>query len=82
MGEKENEQAMKLNETMDAFSSSMNDCLSQLTMEMQRVEQATGAPVMELRLAMEKKQRLRLPTDEGHRLKVEKGRLEAELALA
>eukprot|EP00971_Amphidinium_carterae_P048789 961535-Amphidinium_carterae.4 len=82
MGEREDEQALKLNETMDEFSSTVNQCLSQLTVEMQKVEQSRGASVTQLRVALDKKQRLRLPTDENQCLKAELGRLEARLALA
>eukprot|EP00971_Amphidinium_carterae_P292240 5801411-Amphidinium_carterae.1 len=82
MGEKEDEQTLKLNETMDEFSSTVNICLSQLTLEMQKVEQSTGASVTQLRMAMEKKTSLLLPEDEGQRLEAEMGCLEAKYALA
>eukprot|EP00971_Amphidinium_carterae_P189268 3756980-Amphidinium_carterae.1 len=42
MGEREDEQALKLNETMDEFSSMVNQCLSQLSLEMQKVDAAEG----------------------------------------
>eukprot|EP00971_Amphidinium_carterae_P049998 985440-Amphidinium_carterae.2 len=80
MGEREDEQAQKLNETMDEFSSTVNQCLHQLSVEMQKVEQSTGASVTQLQVALNKKQSLRLPTDENQRLKAELGRLEARLA--
>eukprot|EP00971_Amphidinium_carterae_P242009 4804924-Amphidinium_carterae.4 len=72
MGEREDEQALKLNETMDEFSSTVNQCLSQLSVEMQKVEQSTARSYY----------RLRLPTDEKQRLKAELGRLETRLALS
>eukprot|EP00971_Amphidinium_carterae_P290600 5770310-Amphidinium_carterae.1 len=82
MGEREDEQALKLNETMDELSSTVNQCLIQLTLETQKVEQSTGASVTQLRVALNKKQSLRLPTDENQHLRAELGRMEARLALA
>eukprot|EP00971_Amphidinium_carterae_P179621 3562432-Amphidinium_carterae.1 len=43
MGEREDEQAYKLNETLDGFSGTVNTCLSQLAIEMKKVEDKTGA---------------------------------------
>eukprot|EP00971_Amphidinium_carterae_P256329 5089524-Amphidinium_carterae.1 len=54
---------------MDEFSTSMNDCISQLTVELQQAESSTGAVVTRLMTAMEKKSKLRLPTDEVQRLR-------------
>eukprot|EP00971_Amphidinium_carterae_P136590 2706352-Amphidinium_carterae.1 len=51
--------------------------LSQLAVEMKKVEDTTGAQVTQMRLALTKKQNLRLPTDENQRLRTEMGRLEA-----
>eukprot|EP00971_Amphidinium_carterae_P248465 4932355-Amphidinium_carterae.1 len=62
---------------MDEFSTSMNDCINQLTVELQQAESSTGTVVTRLRTAMEKKSSLRLPTDEVQRLRAEKQRLEA-----
>eukprot|EP00971_Amphidinium_carterae_P318220 6325310-Amphidinium_carterae.1 len=67
---------------MDEFSGTVNQCLSQLAREMKKVEDSTGAQVSQLRLALNKKQSLRLPTDENQRLRAEMGRLEAQLALS
>eukprot|EP00971_Amphidinium_carterae_P237389 4712371-Amphidinium_carterae.1 len=82
MGEREDEQAYKLNETMDEFSGTVNQCLSQLAIEMKKVEDSTGAQVSQLKIALNKKQSLRLPTDETQRMRVEMGRMEAQLMLA
>eukprot|EP00971_Amphidinium_carterae_P034457 678361-Amphidinium_carterae.1 len=82
MGEREDEQAYKLNETMDEFSGTVNSCLSQLAIEMKKVEDTTGAQVMQMRVALTKKQNLRLPTDENARMRTELGRMEAQLSLA
>eukprot|EP00971_Amphidinium_carterae_P220405 4375307-Amphidinium_carterae.1 len=62
---------------MDEFSTSMNDCINQLTVDLQQAESSTGTVVTSLRAALEKKSSLRLPTDEVHRLRAEKQRLEA-----
>eukprot|EP00971_Amphidinium_carterae_P095441 1888320-Amphidinium_carterae.1 len=78
MGDHDAKQAALLNQTMDEFSSSMNDCISQLTVELERAESDTGAVVTRLRTATEKKHSLRLPSDEVQRLRVEKQRLEAQ----
>eukprot|EP00971_Amphidinium_carterae_P007132 141129-Amphidinium_carterae.1 len=82
MGEREDEQAYKLNETLDGFSGTVNSCLSQLAIEMKKVEDKTGAQVSQMRIALTKKQNLRLPTDENQRLRTELGRMEAQFALA
>eukprot|EP00971_Amphidinium_carterae_P337492 6474337-Amphidinium_carterae.2 len=82
MGEREDEQAYKLNETMDEFSGTVNSCLSQLAIEMKKVDDTTGAQVTQLRVALTKKQNLRLPTDENARMRTEYGRMEAQLMLA
>eukprot|EP00971_Amphidinium_carterae_P349314 6490958-Amphidinium_carterae.1 len=82
MGEREDEQAYKLNETMDELSGTVNQCLSQLALEMKKVEDSTGASVTQLKAALNKKQSLRLPTDENQRLRAELGRMEARLALS
>eukprot|EP00971_Amphidinium_carterae_P262603 5209091-Amphidinium_carterae.1 len=74
MGDHDERQAALLNQTMDEFSTSMNDCINQLTVE---VESSTGTVVTSLRTALEKKSSLRLPTDEVNRLRAEKQRLEA-----
>eukprot|EP00971_Amphidinium_carterae_P245555 4876623-Amphidinium_carterae.1 len=63
---------------MDEFSTSMNSCITQLTVEFAQVESSTGTVVTKLRTAMEKKHSLRLPTDEIQRLQVEKQRLESQ----
>eukprot|EP00971_Amphidinium_carterae_P299972 5959432-Amphidinium_carterae.1 len=60
MGEREDEQVYKLNETMDEFSGT----------------------VSQLKIALNKKQSLRLPADKNQRLRTEMGRLEAQLALS
>eukprot|EP00971_Amphidinium_carterae_P306970 6100257-Amphidinium_carterae.1 len=62
---------------MDEFSTSMNSCISQLTIELAEAECSTGTVVTRLRTAMEKKHSLRLPSDEVQRLQVEKQRLES-----
>eukprot|EP00971_Amphidinium_carterae_P255434 5070844-Amphidinium_carterae.1 len=49
---------------------------------MQKVEQSTGASITQVRVALDKKQRLRLPIEETQRLRAELGRLEARFALA
>eukprot|EP00971_Amphidinium_carterae_P201814 4004646-Amphidinium_carterae.1 len=63
---------------MDEFSTSMNDCINQLTVELQQAESSTGTVVNSLRVALEKKSSLRLPTEEVQRLRAEKQRLEAQ----
>eukprot|EP00971_Amphidinium_carterae_P299464 5949895-Amphidinium_carterae.1 len=65
---------------MDEFSTSMNSCISQLTVELAQVESSTGTVVTKLRMAMEKKHSLRLPSDEVQRLQVEKQRFCIEYA--
>eukprot|EP00971_Amphidinium_carterae_P096666 1913333-Amphidinium_carterae.2 len=82
MGEREDEQAHKLNKTMDEFLGTVNSCLSQLAIEMKKVEDTTGAQVTQMRFALTKKQSLRLPTDENQRLRTELGRMEAQFTLA
>eukprot|EP00971_Amphidinium_carterae_P338354 6475626-Amphidinium_carterae.1 len=64
MGDHDEKQAALLNRTMDEFSSSMNGCLSKLTLELEQAESSTGTVVSRLRTAMEKKNSLRLPLDE------------------
>eukprot|EP00971_Amphidinium_carterae_P204083 4049724-Amphidinium_carterae.1 len=59
MGEREEEQAYKLNETMDEFLGKVNSCLSQLAIEMKKVDDTTGAQVTQMRVALTKKQNLR-----------------------
>eukprot|EP00971_Amphidinium_carterae_P082191 1625529-Amphidinium_carterae.1 len=78
MGDHDARQAALLNQTMDEFSTSMNSCISQLTVELAQVESSTGTVVTKLRAAMEKKHSLRLPSDELQRLQVEKQRLESQ----
>eukprot|EP00971_Amphidinium_carterae_P214423 4255322-Amphidinium_carterae.1 len=77
MGDHDARQAALLNQTMDEFSSSMNSCISQLTIELERAESETGTVVSRLRTAMEKKHSLRLPSDEVQCLCAEKQRLES-----
>eukprot|EP00971_Amphidinium_carterae_P078905 1561176-Amphidinium_carterae.1 len=67
---------------MDEFSGTVNSCLSQLAIEMKKVEDKTGAQVSQMRVALTKKQSLRLPTDETQRLRTELGRMEALLTCA
>eukprot|EP00971_Amphidinium_carterae_P215950 4286614-Amphidinium_carterae.1 len=68
MGEQEDPHTAQLANTMDEFSSSMNDCISQLTLELEKVQSSTGVTVTKLRTAMEMKQGLRLPTGDVPRL--------------
>eukprot|EP00971_Amphidinium_carterae_P214066 4248347-Amphidinium_carterae.1 len=63
MGEREDEQAYKLNETQEGFSGTVNTCLSQLALEMKKVDDKTEAQITQMRLALTKNQSLRLPTD-------------------
>eukprot|EP00971_Amphidinium_carterae_P149055 2955471-Amphidinium_carterae.1 len=49
---------------------------------MKKVDDTTGAQVTQLRVALTKKQNLRLPTDENARVRSELGRMEAQLSLA
>eukprot|EP00971_Amphidinium_carterae_P120444 2386633-Amphidinium_carterae.1 len=79
MGDHDERQAALLNQTMDEFSSSMNSCISQLTIELEQAESSTGMVVSRLRTSMplEKKHSLRLPSDEVQRLRAEKQRLES-----
>eukprot|EP00971_Amphidinium_carterae_P101099 1999992-Amphidinium_carterae.1 len=42
MGDHDARQAALLNQTMDEFSTSMNSCISQLTVELQQAESSTG----------------------------------------
>eukprot|EP00971_Amphidinium_carterae_P293012 5817641-Amphidinium_carterae.1 len=49
---------------------------------MKKVEDTTGAQVSQLRVALTKKQNLRLPRDENQRLRTELGRMEAQFTLA
>eukprot|EP00971_Amphidinium_carterae_P088516 1751345-Amphidinium_carterae.2 len=58
MGEREDEQAYKLNKTMDEFLETVNACLSQLAIEMKKVDDTTGAQVTQMRVALTKKQNL------------------------
>eukprot|EP00971_Amphidinium_carterae_P123246 2440319-Amphidinium_carterae.2 len=81
MGDHDERQAALLNQTMEEFSSSMNSCISQLTIELEQAESSTGTVVSKLRTAMEKKNSLRLPADEVQRLRAEKQRLESQSEL-
>eukprot|EP00971_Amphidinium_carterae_P249897 4960191-Amphidinium_carterae.1 len=54
MGDHDERQAALLNQTMDEFSTSINDCISQLTVELQQAESSTGTVVTRLRTAMKK----------------------------
>eukprot|EP00971_Amphidinium_carterae_P120206 2381419-Amphidinium_carterae.1 len=78
MGDHDEKQAAILNRTMDEFSTSMNDCINQLTVELQQAESSTGAVVTKLRAAMEVREKLRMPKDEIPKLQREKQKLEAE----
>eukprot|EP00971_Amphidinium_carterae_P057498 1136915-Amphidinium_carterae.1 len=49
---------------------------------MKKVEDKTGAQVSQMRLALTKKQNLRLPPEETQRLRAELGRMEAQFSLA
>eukprot|EP00971_Amphidinium_carterae_P025587 504566-Amphidinium_carterae.1 len=49
---------------------------------MKKVDDKTGAQITRMRLALTKKQSLRLPTDEYQKLRTELSRTEAQLALA
>eukprot|EP00971_Amphidinium_carterae_P023093 455609-Amphidinium_carterae.1 len=49
---------------------------------MKKVEDSTGASVTQLKVALKKKQSLRLPADGNQRLRAELGRMEARLALS
>eukprot|EP00971_Amphidinium_carterae_P172228 3414503-Amphidinium_carterae.1 len=68
MGEREDKQAYKLNKTLDGFSGTVNTCLSQLAIEIKKVDDKTGAQITQMRMALTKKQSLRLPTDENQKL--------------
>eukprot|EP00971_Amphidinium_carterae_P302324 6007333-Amphidinium_carterae.1 len=56
----------------------MNDCINQLTVELQQAESSTGTVVTKLRAAMEVREKLRMPKDEVPKLQREKQKLEAE----
>eukprot|EP00971_Amphidinium_carterae_P236431 4692152-Amphidinium_carterae.1 len=58
MNDHDARQATLLNQTMDEFSTSLNSCISQLTIELQQAESSTGTVVTKLRTAMEKKHSL------------------------
>eukprot|EP00971_Amphidinium_carterae_P063494 1256663-Amphidinium_carterae.1 len=63
---------------MDEFSTSMNDCIKQLTVELQQAESSTGMVVTKLKAAMEVREKLRTPKEEIPKLQREKQKLEAE----
>eukprot|EP00971_Amphidinium_carterae_P262507 5207149-Amphidinium_carterae.4 len=74
-------QTAQLVNTMDEFSTSMNECTSKLTLELEKLDNSSGTAVTKLCMAMQKKQSLRLPRSGEPRVQAEKGRLEAELEL-
>eukprot|EP00971_Amphidinium_carterae_P213693 4240923-Amphidinium_carterae.1 len=49
---------------------------------MKNVDDIPEAEISQMRLALPKKQSLRFPTDENQRLRTERGRMEAQFALA
>eukprot|EP00971_Amphidinium_carterae_P186377 3699519-Amphidinium_carterae.1 len=56
----------------------MNDCINQLTVELQQAESSTGTVVTKLKAAMEVREKLRMPKEEIPKLQREKQKLEAE----
>eukprot|EP00971_Amphidinium_carterae_P264058 5238502-Amphidinium_carterae.1 len=48
MGKQEDKQAYKLNKTLDGFIGTVNTCLSQLAIEIKKVDDKTGAKILVL----------------------------------